>query len=183
MRQHNFVWESVYELPFGPGRPFLRSGIASKIIGGWTLGNIWTWQTGAPITVGNVANTCNCFSELNQGVNLVPGASLGTHPANFDPSTKKWFNVNAFSAPAPYTFGNEGKGLLFAPHLFNINTTLSKRVNITERFTFEMRGEFFNTLNNVNFNGPNTTLGSSSFGTITSAGPPRQIQLHAALYF
>jgi hypothetical protein len=84
-RRHNFVWESVYELPFGPGRPFLRSDILSKIIGGWTLGNIWSWQTGAPITIGNVSNTCNCFSELNQGVNLVPGASLGGHPANFDP--------------------------------------------------------------------------------------------------
>jgi hypothetical protein len=183
MRRHNYVWSSVYELPFGPGKALITSGLLSKVVGGWTLGNIWTWQTGAPLTVTTVSNTCNCFSTKSQRANLVSGVSFSRTSSGFDPALNTWFNTSAFTGAAPYTFGNSGKGILFAPNLFNVDSTLSKKVRINERYNLELRGEFLNTLNNVNFNGPNTTFGSGGFGTITSAQSPRQIQVAAAVHF
>ena len=83
MRRHNFVFASTYALPFGPGKLFLNSGLLSKIAGGWNLGNIWFWQTGAPLSVTTVSNTCNCFSTKSQRANPVPGASLARTSSGF----------------------------------------------------------------------------------------------------
>jgi len=48
---------------------------------------------------------------------------------------------------------------------------------ITEKSRMEFRAEFFNLLNNVNFDVPNRTAFTSNFGRIFSAGPSRQTQL------
>jgi hypothetical protein len=47
----------------------------------------------------------------------------------------------------------------------------------------EIRLDVFNVLNWTNYNNPNTTLSSSSFGKITSAGDPRILQLAAKFHF
>ena len=43
----------IYELPFGPGKPWLSStnGFLSHVIGGWQTGAIFTYFTGAPLTI------------------------------------------------------------------------------------------------------------------------------------
>src|SRR5207244_11138753 len=111
------------------------------------LGNIWFWQTGAPLSVTTVSNTCNCFSTKSQRANLVPGASLARTSSGFDPAVNTWFNTAAFTAAAPYTFGNSGKGIMFGPNLFDIDSTLSKLVTLTERLNLDFRGDFLTPLN------------------------------------
>ena len=189
MRRHRFVWSSVYELPWGPGRPLLSSGVLGNIIGGWDTGLTVEARSGQPLNIGNASNTCNCFSQGTQGVDLM--GSPGDPPSNFDPGRDTWFNTSAFSAPAPFTFGNAGAGLLEAPGFFETNLTLSKRFSITERVSTEIRGEFFNLFNQVNLGVPGTNFGTGQFGRVsgTLGSPPsdvgrsRKIQMGAKILF
>ena len=53
---------------------------------------------------------------------------------------------------------------------------------MTERFRLQFRSDFINAFNHVQFNAPNMGLGST-MGQITSAQPPRNIQLALKLYY
>jgi hypothetical protein len=181
-RHHRFVWASVYELPFGKNKSLLNSGVGAAVLGGWSLTSLIQAQSGAPFSIASIVNTCNCFSQGNQGVNII--GSPNTHSnSGFDPTKTTWFDPNAFQFAAPYTFGNAGKGILTAPMSATVDLTIDKRFPLTERIKLEVRGEAFNALDRVNLNAPNTTFGSPSFGRITAAGDPRRIQLGAKLYF
>jgi hypothetical protein len=39
-----------------------------------------------------------------------------------------------------------------------------KNTNLTDRVKLQFRAEFFNVFNNVNFNGPGSTVGTPGFG-------------------
>jgi len=64
-------------------------------------------------------------------------------------------------------------------------------VPLRERLSLQIRAEFINATNHVNFGMPNATFvpgangvnSSSTFGTITSAGAARVIQLGAKILF
>ena len=168
-RRHRFVWSSVYELPWGPGRRWLSSGALGNVVGGWTTGLLLESRSGQPRSFGNLTNTCNCFSWGTQGVDVT--GSPGEGPSSFDPARDKWFNTEAFSAPAENTFGNAGGGIIDSPGFWTVDLSIGKAINVTERFTLQFRGEFLNLLNNTNFGFPNTTFGAGDFGVISSTAP------------
>ena len=93
----------------------------------------------------------------------------------------------AFALPATGTFGTCAPRLFHGPGLENVDLSLFKHFPITERFNFELRGEFFNAFNHANFTNPSSGYSPSSlgsfgkvFGTVTD---PREIQLALKLYF
>jgi hypothetical protein len=91
-----------------------------------------------------------------------------------------WFNPCAF-APAPGRFGNAGRNSLIGPGLFDADVSLLKNVVRTETRSLQLRAEMFNVLNHPNFDLPDRTFDSPTFGKIRSANaygtrPPRQIQ-------
>jgi hypothetical protein len=96
---------------------------------------------------------------------------------------KEWFDVTAFAQPATYQFGNEGVGVIRAPGTFSSDVSIQRRFRVRERANLQVRGEFFNFPNHTNFGLPNTTLGAPTFGQVTSAGSPRQIELGMRLEF
>jgi hypothetical protein len=98
----------------------------------------------------------------------------------------QWFNVNAFTLPAPFTFGNVSRTLpdVRGPSVANFDTSLSKATAITERFKLQLRFETFNTMNTPFLWLPNTTFGSPQFGKINvTTLQPRVFQLAAKLLF
>jgi len=96
-----------------------------------------------------------------------------------------WFNTCAFTDPALGSFGNVGRNTIESPGYKTWDFSLFKFFQTSERTNLEFRAEFFNLLNHTNFlfansgpqNGNNATiLGTSQFGSLTAARPPRQIQ-------
>lgn len=96
-----------------------------------------------------------------------------------------WFNTCAFTDPALGSFGNVGRNTIESPGYRTWDFSLFKFFQTSERTNLEFRAEFFNLLNHTNFlfansgpqNGNNATiLGTSQFGSLTAARPPRQIQ-------
>jgi hypothetical protein len=83
-----------------------------------------------------------------------------------------------------YTLGNAGIGSVISPAFFNLDLSMSKSFSLGEARSLQLRGEFFNALNHPNMGDPGTTLGTASFGRVTSTvGDPRDIQLGLKLIF
>jgi hypothetical protein len=74
-------------------------------------------------------------------------------------------------------YGNAGRGLISGPALANTDLAALKDFALRESWKLQLRGEFFNALNQVNFSNPNQTVSSSAFGRITGAASGRVIQL------
>jgi hypothetical protein len=90
---------------------------------------------------------------------------------------------SAFALPALGTFGNLAKGTLRGPGLLNFDMGIFKTFPITERWSLQLRGEFFNAFNRANFNAPGTTVSAGGFGSILSARDPRIGQLALKVFF
>src|SRR5881409_3606504 len=106
---------------------------------------------------------------------------------------ENWFDPRAYTMPIAGTFGNAGRSSIRGPALFNVDTSLFKRIPIRERVTLQFRAEAFNVFNHTNFGLPNQVVFSgntsnysysSSAGEITqTATTSRQIQFALKLIF
>lgn len=171
--RHRVNLYGTYELPFGPGKPFLNSGSAFSryLVGGWQTNAIAVLQSGLPFTVTTTGSPTN--TGAGSRANLVSGAQ--PYPSN--QTINQWFNTSAFGIPPPYTWGTSGRNLLVGPREANFDFTAQKNIPISERKTLLFRAEFFNVFNHPQFAIPASTIGSAGVGSITSTShPARQIQ-------
>jgi hypothetical protein len=180
--RNRFVFSPVYELPFGRNKAFLQDGVAGRILGGFQVSGIVTAQSGVPLTpvmTGNFSNTNNqLLGNLDR-----PNVVSGIDPNNGPKTLQQWFNTSAFIAPAFGTFGNGGVGLVRAPGYTNFDLALSRRFPIFHEKSLQFRVEAFNALNHPNFSAPSMIVNSSTFGKITAANTPRDIQFGLKFVF
>jgi hypothetical protein len=181
-----FRWVNtvVYQLPFGHGQRFLNNGVASAVFGGWQISGIMSMQTGFPSTInltGDTANIGGGSGGILIRANPVPGVSPYLDASQR--SSTEWFNVNAFVDPPAYQFGTLGRNTLVGPGLFNIDSTLSRHIRLTERYRLEIRAEAFNMLNNHNYNQINRIINAPGFGAVASELPMRELQFGAKIIF
>ena len=89
-----------------------------------------------------------------------------------------FFNTAAFAPNQPGRYGNFGRNVFSGPASATTNISIVKGIPISERFgKAQIRGEFFNLFNSVNFGQPVLTLNNRNLGRIQSAGDPRIVQL------
>ena len=174
---HRLSLNWVYEFPFGKGKRWLSASPLGQVLGGWSLGNVATVQSGAPLTVVTQTNNCNCFSAGSQRPNVVGSTGVASR------SVSQWFNTAAFAQPAAFTFGNEGVGVLRSAGLIDFDFSVLRKFRLTERAHMELRGEFFNAFNHTNLGNPGLSFGSAAFGVISASGPARQIEIGARFAF
>lgn len=182
--RHRFVNSFVWDLPFGKGRPFVRAGIASWILGGWQIAGILQMQTGFPFTVNLNGDTAGIGGGTG-GILIRPNAVAGaTYKLPDDErTTSRWFNTGAFIAPAAGAFGNVGRNTVIGPGLVNLDTTVSRTFVFGDRVRVQIRGEFFNVANKPNYRLVGRLINDSNFGKVQSQFDPRQIQVGAKLTF
>ena len=166
--------------------PFFKSGplLQRMVLGGWNFSEITTFQSGQTLSLSAPGNVVTAQGNTTNRPNVVYGVS--DQVAN--PTIQQWFNTAAFSLPAPFTFGNASRTIpnVMGPRLINMDIALYKDFVIKEKYTIDLRGEAFNLLNRPDFGNPNLTVGSPTFGTITSllVNPlPRNIQLSLRVTF
>lgn len=155
--------------------PFFRNdrGIRGLTLGGWRLNDISTFRSGTSLSP--------ALSESNQGLaarpDQVPGSSTNGPKTWKYGSTREWFNKAAFVDPAYGYYGDGQTGIIRGPGQQVHNLSLFKDFHFWENNTLEFRAEAFNVFNHTNPGNPNTTLGNSSYGEITSAADPRILEL------
>lgn len=172
-RTHIFGANYVYELPFfrDPGNRLMYN-----LLGGWQISGYTRYESGAPLTITQSANTMNSFGNIQRRPN-VSGDVEG-------PKTiEQWFNTAAFSAPAANTFGNSPRSVVRAPYRHITDLALFKNFVVSERVRLQYRLEAFNVFNHPNFTGVGTVLGTPTFGRLTSAAEPRLVQMGVKVTF
>ncbi|HEV2711218.1 MAG TPA: TonB-dependent receptor [Edaphobacter sp.] len=191
--RHRFTLSYLYPLPLGQGQRFLgNSGKAlDTVIGHWQIGGIVTLSTGNWYTATDAVN----FSNVPDGGGNVGSSQRPDYLSN--PNSKPcvvgtYFNTCAFTDPVQGSFGTVNRNTIAGPGTEDIDFSLFKRLQLTERFNLEFRSEFFNILNHYNplfapaaasASVGATVRDTPGFGFLTAAQPPRQIQFSLKLSY
>ena len=180
-----FVLAAVYDLPFGRGRSMGGSmnRILDAIVGGWSLNALLTLQSGQPIPFA-LANSSIADGQQRPNIvcsKLLTGMSL--HDLAFSPDPNaSYFNSDCIS-PIPPDDQVPGNAPRFSSNargegIKNTDMGLFKDFTVREGMKLELRAEFFNITNSVRFRTPDSFLGDSDFGKVTSTvNHPRNGQI------
>ena len=201
----SLVASFFYELPVGRGKRYLNEGgLVDRIAGGWYVSGVVSYKSGLPTTVyapcGGTAGDVlfgGCHFTGIARVNVVPGVNETNKSSNFNTGTTPFWNPNAFTVPAPLTFGNEPRSLAHARTFGGRNEdfSLGKKTRLFgENANVDFKAEFFNVFNRHIYQAPSgfaTPLGNPfkpagspgcsgplacGFGAVTDASGPRTIQ-------
>jgi len=183
----------VYQLPFGKGQPWLKSGrVVTALVSGWQVSGITTWRSG--VGLGSYAASCTLPNAGSCWASYAPGFSGPVQTAPYGSgnliggTTTSYLNVAAFQNPAPYAFGNTQRNLAYGlrgPTFFNQNLSVHREFTLHEKLKLTMLADSLNAFNSVSFAAPSANVSTpSSFGKITSqANGPRALQFAARLSF
>jgi len=194
------VLNFVYQPGIGRGRGLLSSGVVGRILEGWTVSGIASFQTGLPYDIFGPLDTLH--TGIADRATVINSSVLKTVP-----STGKYFNGGVFtgfnpaafnledgsSAPIPWGIpANVVRNQWYGPGVNNWDTSLGKMTSLTERIKFQLRLETYNLFNRVQFAKPNnyTAYAGSYFGYSSSqvgqndlTTGARQIQVGGKLTF
>jgi hypothetical protein len=167
-RRHVFIATYVWSLPrLQRWNPILRN-----VMGSWMLNGIIRLQSGQYYSITGSTAEGTRRADYN-------GASL----YSLSQGPNGWFNTAAFTAAPISRLGDSGTGNVEGPPLHVFNLSLAKNFPIRERYNLKFQTDFFNAFNIANFSGLGTTVTSGGFGTLSSAYPPRQIQMSLKMTF
>jgi len=176
--RHRLALSAVYNIP-----AFQHSTWTKLITQNWQFSTLYQAQSGMPFTVSVFGDTANSGTVLGEN----PVRANYTGQPVFGPGTRtanEWFNPAAFATPAAFTFGNAGRNSVYGPPLQTLDLAVVRSFRLSERASFEFRGEAFNALNMVNLGTPNRFVNTPQFGTITMAMTPgRELQMSARVSF
>jgi hypothetical protein len=169
--RHRFVISFGYELPTLEN----SSALVKQIVGGWQLNGIYQAQTGFPLTVtqGAVLD----IRYMTSRPDVIPGCDPNDGPK----TTAQYFTTSCFTvlslAQTGERPGNAGRNTVRGPGFQRTDLSVFKNFDFASHHRVQVRIEGFNIWNQARFGQPNGTIGSATFGQITSADDGRVVQL------
>ncbi len=127
-----FTWTTVYQLPFGRGQHWLKSGIISRVLGNWETNYSFIARNGqvfnpswggasnicasptatgcVPTTIAGVAPTSTDPANLSNAAGSItgyarPSVMPGCNPRVSNPTVTLWYNPACFVSPASLAVG------------------------------------------------------------------------------
>ncbi len=182
---------AAYEIPFGHGKHWgaNANGVVNAIAGGWSVNPIVSLHSGFPVALydfnfaaGDSAGTESRGLRPDCG----PGAgrTFGRKPA-FSGSTfigYQWFDPTPYTDPANVFGTCPAQGPVVGPGYADLDLSLQKSFQITERVKLRFQSDFLNAFNHVNLNTPSSSLGTN-MGITNTSESPRVIQFALKLYY
>jgi hypothetical protein len=149
-------------------------------LGGWQVSGLVSARTGVPLRVTQPSGIANSRPDFVGGNPVLPGYG----------ATRLYLNKAAFALVPTYPTtgatirpGTENPSQVHGPGVLTVNTSLGKTFSLKERVRLEVRADWLNAFNHVNYNNPNATINSPIFGALTSDAGPRTGQIGARLTF
>lgn len=167
-RTHVFNFSSLWELP-----NMFESSLGQTILGGWSVTSIISLYTGSPFHVSSGIDNART-GQGGQRPDLVGSAELADRSRG--ETILEYLNKDAFDNNFTGYYGNLERNVFRKPGYANVDLGLHKKFPVTEEAAIQFRFEMFNVFNNVNLNGPTTSMTSGNFMRITSAQEPRILQ-------
>jgi hypothetical protein len=150
------TWNFIYQFPN-------RKGSFERLTNGWGLNGILTVQDGEPFHMILENDDWDGSGEFFAKPDVV-----GPVQYNYSDPTR-FLNLTSFAVPCTYNgtdgfadscvpgtrhFGNEGRNSLIGPPFRQLDFSLYKNTNLTERLKLELRFEAYNLFNHPNFANP-----------------------------
>jgi hypothetical protein len=179
-RPHRVTASGIYELPFGRGRTY-AGGVhpaLNALIGGWQVSGIYTYQSGSPLSWGNILYYGNIEDIVLPSDQRTLGKWFNTS-APFEKDSTKQLGSNVRTFPLRFSS-------LRSHETNNWDMSVIKKTLVREGKYAEFRAEFLNAFNHVLLPAPNTTPTAVAFGTISAsnqANYPRRIQMSLKFIF
>jgi hypothetical protein len=173
------VISQIYQIPFGRGLKYGSqiNKLADAALGGWLVSGISTIYSGFPFnpTLENYGSGI----QPNVGPNNRPNLGTGSPYQGAQGNRNQWFVGGvggAFLFPSSNTFGNYPIDVLFGPHFFQQDLSLSKTFHLTEKIGFVLRTDARNAFNHTNLGTPNGDVQSPNAGQITGLAPGASVR-------
>jgi hypothetical protein len=198
---HAFKINYIYEFPFGRGKTWLSgaNGLVERLLGGWETHGAIRMQSGSAINFGNIQLVGMTTKEFAESLEIRKDPNRITFflPQDIIDNTIRAFSTSptgySGTAPtgrflAPPGFGNCASRfmgdcgfsnlVIHGPKFFRADLSIVKKIKMTERTNVELRGEFLNAFNNINFwvgrgstteNGVITPSSAATFGQTNAA--------------
>src|SRR5262249_11971457 len=179
----NFDRTHVLTMNYFYTLPSLRDkdSVLATIFGGWQVGGLTTFETGAPFTVTLTTDV----AQVGPG-NTTQRPNLAS-PVTYLKTPAQWFSTASFTLPAPGAFGNDGLNALRGPGLDLWSLVLLKDIPLSSGrgrpVHAQFAAEFHNLLNHANPETIDATYGSPTFGAVRMYLDPRNIDFRVRISF
>jgi len=160
-RRHRFTFTPVYDFkPFQNSKWFMKN-----VVGNWNIAGTYTFQSPEFATVqSGVDSNLNGDALDRSIINPAGAANLGTGVTGYNAAgqVSTGDDIVAYVAKNPgarYIVAglgarsNSGRNTFPLDHTNNFDVALTKRINITERFRFDIGAQAFNLFNHTQFVG------------------------------
>ena len=178
--RHRFVISYYWDLPI---RKY--NGFSGKLLNGWAVSGITTYQTGFPIQI-----TSSSDNELMYSADFqYPGKPDQVAPFHWQRPQGNgnyyFSNTNIFTENGVFgRIGNAPRTICCGPGISETDFVVIKNIPVTERTRFEFRGELFNLFNHTQFYNPDgNSSDGAQFGQVTEVKDPRLVQFALKFYF
>lgn len=185
-RPHRLTGNLVYEFPWFKGQP----GAVGRLLGGWQVGTIMTFQSGSPFTILNGADPARVLLGSLVGNAIRPNIAAGA------PNVSKMTLAEILAAGGATLWtalpsngsiptGNSPRNYVRGDGLVSVDTNISKSIKIVESHSLGFRADFFNMPNTRNFGIPNAAInsGAAFLNEKTTNGGNRRIFLSLSYKF
>jgi hypothetical protein len=197
--RHRIVFSYYWELPIQH-----YNGVKGKVLNGWAVSGITTFQTGFPIRIQSVADNELMYSfdfELpGEPAQIAPFRTMRPQSHGnyfFDPNSFTENGTDDTVAPCSQgavfgcydpallgTLGNAKRTICCGPHISQTDLALLKTIQLSETRRIDFRAEFFNLFNHTQFFTPDgNTSDGAQFGQVTQARDPRLVQFALKFFF
>ena len=179
--RNRFVLNGVYDLPFK----------GNRLVEGWEISLIEQIQSGNPLNFHT--SVSNFTGNANLRPNVVGPVVTGYTPGPNPAYVTYIQNINSTLVGPGNAFGDLGRNAIIGPGFSNLDVALVKNTRLRgtdSPMMLQIRGDAFDVLNQANFGNPGLTVGTSTFGIITStrfppgdSGSSRQLQVSMKFIF
>ena len=177
-----FTPQATWDIPVGRNRRFLNRStkggyVLDLFLGGWTLTAIESMRSGLPVSF-TMAGSPYKYLPGQTVPNIVAGQHINVPNYSVGPNLwpqsaqNPFFNINAFSYPAPFTNGNMGVGIGRQGGVWWPEYSLSKSWMYKEKFRIIVRADAHNDFPKTRaFQNPNTVVNITSPQTFGKVPP------------
>ncbi len=156
------------------------TALRARLLGGWQVSGITSFLSGQSFSLAQPHDPWDP-NGLNVGLGISSPRPDQIAAVQKTKTVGAWFSQSSF-APGPQPLRQRKQWQPARPGYNDWDLAAIKNIAIQERYSFQLRGEFFNAFNHESFSGVDSSLADSSFGQVTcrplAASHPTRREVH-----